>query len=210
MGADDHWAICETVYRYAYGIDTKDWDLYRSIFTDDVWIDFTSYRPGRPASTMAADTWVGAVRSQMVRLAATHHAMTNPLVTVDGDRATCQMYIDADHALEVGNDEAWFSLGVHYTDTPVHTAPPMDGGSTASPSPCAGVGATNRSCLADLTGRRRARRSMCRSGATNDGAMEADLGKCAGSPASVALDLHMAPARRQSGAIARWNVPRSK
>ena len=122
MSPDDHREICETVYRYAYGIDTKDWDLYRSIFTDDVWIDFTSYRPGRPASTMAADTWVGAVRSQMVRLAATHHAMTNPLVTVDGDRATCQMYIDADHALEVGNDEAWFSLGGHCTDTLVRTA----------------------------------------------------------------------------------------
>ena len=84
MPADDHQRICETVYRYAYGIDTRDWELYRSIFTDEVAIDFTSYRPGRPAATMAADVWVGAVRGQMTGLAATHHAMTNPVLSIDG------------------------------------------------------------------------------------------------------------------------------
>lgn len=121
MTATDHQQICETVYRYAYGIDTRDWDLYRSIFTDDVYIDFTSYRPGR-AATMPADTWVSAVRAQMMRLAATQHAMSNPIVTIDGDRATCLMYIRADHALEFGNDDAWFSLGGHYRDTLIRTA----------------------------------------------------------------------------------------
>ena len=121
MSTTDHQAICETVYRYAYGIDTKDWDLYRSIFTDEVVIDFTSYRPGQ-AGPMPADTWVAAVRAQMIKLAATQHAMSNPIVTVDGDRATCLMYIRADHALEAGNDDAWFSLGGHYRDTLVRTA----------------------------------------------------------------------------------------
>ena len=109
MPADDHQRICETIYQYAYGIDDRDWDLYRSIFADEVAIDFTSYRPGRPAATMSADVWVGAVRSQMTGLAATHHAMTNPVLSIDGDRATCLMYIQADHALDHGNDDAWFS-----------------------------------------------------------------------------------------------------
>lgn len=122
MPADDHQRICETIYQYAYGIDDRDWDLYRSIFADKVAIDFTSYRPGRPAATMAADVWVGAVRTQMTGLAATHHAMTNPVLSIDGDRATCLMYIQADHALDHGNDDAWFSLGGHYRDTLVRTA----------------------------------------------------------------------------------------
>ena len=30
------------LYRYARAVDTKDWDLYRSVFTDDAHIDYSS------------------------------------------------------------------------------------------------------------------------------------------------------------------------
>ncbi len=36
-------AVAETVYRYAVGIDTRDFTLYRSIFADQVTIDISSY-----------------------------------------------------------------------------------------------------------------------------------------------------------------------
>ena len=39
----DKLAIAETIYLYALGIDTKDFVLYRSIFADQVEIDFSSY-----------------------------------------------------------------------------------------------------------------------------------------------------------------------
>ena len=42
---------------YALGIDTRDWTLYRSIFTDEITMDFSSYS-GAPAATMTADAWV--------------------------------------------------------------------------------------------------------------------------------------------------------
>jgi hypothetical protein len=38
MSADET-AITALLYRYARGVDTKDWDLYRSVFTDDAVIE---------------------------------------------------------------------------------------------------------------------------------------------------------------------------
>ena len=35
-------AITALLYRYARAVDTKDWELYRSVFTDDAVIDYSS------------------------------------------------------------------------------------------------------------------------------------------------------------------------
>ena len=41
MNTADKLAVAETIYRYATGIDTRDFALYRSIFASDVAIDFS-------------------------------------------------------------------------------------------------------------------------------------------------------------------------
>lgn len=38
----DHDEITQLLARYARAVDTKDWDLYRSVFTTDARIDYTS------------------------------------------------------------------------------------------------------------------------------------------------------------------------
>jgi 3-phenylpropionate/cinnamic acid dioxygenase small subunit len=38
----DHLEISALLYRYARAVDTKDWELYRSVFTDDAVIDYSS------------------------------------------------------------------------------------------------------------------------------------------------------------------------
>ncbi len=40
--SDDLLEISELLYRYARAVDAKDWDLYRSVFTDDAVIDYSS------------------------------------------------------------------------------------------------------------------------------------------------------------------------
>lgn len=119
-GWDDFSAICELKYRYAAGIDTRDWGLYRSIFTDRVTIDFSSYN-GRAPSTMAADEWVRGVQPLFSGLAATQHSMTNPRVEVTGDRARLVMYMQAEHVLDHDDPTAWYTLGGFYTDAAVRT-----------------------------------------------------------------------------------------
>ena len=117
---NDHQAICEVRYRYALGLDTRDWELYRSIFVDDVEIDFSSFS-GESGGTMRADDWVATCRVFFTGLDASQHVMTNPMVTADGDRAHCRMYMTADHyfANDQGGDR--FVIGGYYDDRLVRT-----------------------------------------------------------------------------------------
>ena len=39
---DDQLAITALLNRYARAVDTKDWELYRSVFTEDALIDYSS------------------------------------------------------------------------------------------------------------------------------------------------------------------------
>lgn len=119
-GADDKSAVAETIYRYAEGIDTRDFALYRSIFADEVAIDFSSYS-GAPASTMTGDAWVAGVRPLFEGLAATQHSMTNPLPVVSGDTATCRMYMQAHHVFDADDPASWFTIGGYYDDTLVRS-----------------------------------------------------------------------------------------
>ncbi|WP_231992187.1 nuclear transport factor 2 family protein [Mycobacterium sp. ACS4331] len=42
MSVEDQLAIAALLHRYARAVDTKDWELYRSVFTEDARIDYSS------------------------------------------------------------------------------------------------------------------------------------------------------------------------
>ncbi len=117
--------IAETVYRFAYGIDRRDWDDYRSIFVTPparITFDYSSYH-GRPASDLDVDTWIAAIAPLFSGLDATQHTMSNPLVEIDGDEARCRVYMQAAHFLwsgdleEVtGSADPEFTIGGYYDD----------------------------------------------------------------------------------------------
>ena len=112
---DDHQAICEVRYGYALGLDTRDWELYRRIFTEEIDIDFSSF-DGQPGSRMKADDWVARCQDFLTGLDASQHVMTNPMVVIEGDRARSRMYMTADHYFgnEHGGDR--FVIGGYYDD----------------------------------------------------------------------------------------------
>ena len=92
--------IIEVSYRYASGIDLRDWDLYRTCFTDPCTFDFSSFS-GRPPSSMPAQVWVDNVRSLNGNFDATQHVMTNHSISFSGsDKAVCVTELRAQH---------WFS-----------------------------------------------------------------------------------------------------
>ncbi len=121
MSVGEKWEVAETVYRYALGIDTRDWPLYRAIFTDEIAVDFSSYN-GQPGARMSADVWVHRLQRQFTGLAATQHTMTNPMVDfVDADHARCRMYMQAHHVLDPNDDDpsdeaSWYTIGGYYDD----------------------------------------------------------------------------------------------
>ena len=121
MSFEDWQEITRRRYEYAMGIDTRDFALLRSIFMDDIYMDFSSYS-GQPGAQMKADDWVAGCRVLFTGLDATQHVMTNPIVDIDGDRATQRMYMKAEHFYtnDQGNND--FALGGYYDDKLVRTA----------------------------------------------------------------------------------------
>lgn len=119
----DRAEIVETVYKYATGIDTRDFALHRSIYTDEIEMDFSSYA-GTEAGyvKMKADDWANGLRGLFPGLDATQHSMSNPRVEVDGDKATCIVYMQAEHFLANSEGDNSHAIGGYYTDDLVRTS----------------------------------------------------------------------------------------
>ncbi|KQU07172.1 hypothetical protein ASG56_06435 [Rhodococcus sp. Leaf7] len=116
MSVDDHQEITKLMARFARGIDLRDWDMYRSVFTDDIEIDYTSYRAGN-GGPFKADDWVQRGRMLFPGLAASQHFLSNLDITVDGDSGTVISYVRAEHVLPNTAGDAMFTIGGYYTDS---------------------------------------------------------------------------------------------
>jgi hypothetical protein len=88
--------ITQLLFRYARAIDTRDLDLLDAIFTPDAHVHYNV--PGGVALPYREmKRWLGEV---LPRHQVTQHAMSNPLVELDGDRATATTYLTAAHVQE--------------------------------------------------------------------------------------------------------------
>jgi ketosteroid isomerase-like protein len=105
----DHADILELTHRYCWALDDRDWDALRRVFTDDADADLG-------VQCADVDAIVDQCRSFLSTLDASHHMVTNHLIDVDGDVATCRCYFQAQHVV-VGLDggESWM-LGGRYID----------------------------------------------------------------------------------------------
>ena len=71
---------------------------------------------------MPADQWVEHLTGLFPGLDATQHSMSNPRISVDGDTATCIVYMQAEHFLRVDEGDNFYTLGGYYTDHLIRTA----------------------------------------------------------------------------------------
>jgi hypothetical protein len=108
-------AIQEVELRFAESLDTKNWDLANSLFTDDVKADFSAY--GIPAKTMKKEELIGLFKySFRNEKMVTEHLYTNFIIEVSGKTATCRFNFVGNHfvkGLEGGED---FYLYAQYND----------------------------------------------------------------------------------------------
>jgi 3-phenylpropionate/cinnamic acid dioxygenase small subunit len=86
----DREQISDVLIRYATGIDTKDWELFRTCFTDDVHADYGDI--GLWHGVDEITEWMAATHRDMP---STRHMISNIAVTVDGSRATATSYVHA-------------------------------------------------------------------------------------------------------------------
>ena len=105
----DRLAISDFLTTYAHAVDTKDWELYRSLFTDDAEIDYTA--AGGIQGTV--DEVVAWMTTTMEMFSATQHLVSNEMVSIDGDRATARaMFFNPMQF--AGDDAPYFDCGGWY------------------------------------------------------------------------------------------------
>ncbi len=93
----DRTEIGDVQLRYATGTDTRNWELFRTCFTDELEVDFSSGF-GLPGVRLRADDWVRRTAPRMNALQATQHVITNHVITFEDDNhATCVAYVQARH-----------------------------------------------------------------------------------------------------------------
>jgi len=98
----DKFAVVETLYRFAAGIDLRDNELLASAFAEDAVSDFG------PAAAKAGfeypvlegrDTIVSALSGSLGQIDTTH-SVSNPRVSIEGDSAHMDALVEAQHVLQ--------------------------------------------------------------------------------------------------------------
>jgi 3-phenylpropionate/cinnamic acid dioxygenase small subunit len=112
--------LLQLMARFATGIDTCDWVLYRSVFTEEIDLDYSSWRP-ESRGRWRADDWVARAARVFPGLTATRHALSNVTVFVDDKSARVRANVCADHVLIDGDGTHVFTLNGFYDDRCVPT-----------------------------------------------------------------------------------------
>ena len=113
----DRAEISDLLDDYAYGIDTRDFDLVASLFTDDAVLDYTSSGGPRAAREEVMD-WL---RASLPAVALTQHLLTNRRIRIDGDTATSRTELFNPLLFEGGEGTQLLLLGGDYSDRLVRT-----------------------------------------------------------------------------------------
>jgi 3-phenylpropionate/cinnamic acid dioxygenase small subunit len=98
-------AVTDVIVSYAHAVDTRDWQLFRALFTDDARIDYTaSYGiAGTPDEITA---WIAKLMTYEA-VPDTMHAITNVRVVAEGDNASATAYYVNPDVMAVGADEPY-------------------------------------------------------------------------------------------------------
>lgn len=112
----DRAAISDVLHSYARGLDTRDWALYRSVFTDEIEMHYGEFE-----GTISADEWVERWRPVFEGYDATQHISSNHTFDIRGDEATCVSYMRARHVVHTDDGDQQQTVGGYYTNELVRT-----------------------------------------------------------------------------------------
>jgi ketosteroid isomerase-like protein len=114
----DRIEIEQLLVRYCYAIDQRDWESYRSVYTEDAVIDDVSAGPGN-----SVDQMIEFLKGALEKVVLIQHAISTSLVEIDGDRASARTICHCPLVLDRGDGgTAMFFQGLWYVDELVRTA----------------------------------------------------------------------------------------
>ncbi|MCY3633618.1 MAG: nuclear transport factor 2 family protein [bacterium] len=111
----DEQAVINLASRYCWALDTQEFEELRNIFTPDAFAILGG------TQCYGIDAIIQRISSALTRLDVSHHLVGSHVVTVDGDRATHQCYLQAQHVLQgTEGGDLWMVAGT-YDDKMVRT-----------------------------------------------------------------------------------------
>ncbi|KUI01753.1 nuclear transport factor 2 family protein [Mycobacterium sp. IS-3022] len=108
---DDKAQIAEVLIRYATGIDSKDWALFRTCWTDEVDIDY-----GDLGTFTDADAFTALMEQIHGGMGQTYHRISNIVIDVTADRAAARSYVHAVLMAVPDDSSSWIDALGHYDD----------------------------------------------------------------------------------------------
>lgn len=118
----DESELRDLIHRYAFALDHRDWDLWRSIFVDEVVIDMSDFQPDPPPRPLPIDRHVRAVARMFAHFDATQHFIGTHRYDIAGDEAVITAHMRAEHWLTSGQGSDRYTMYGTYTDRCRRTA----------------------------------------------------------------------------------------
>ena len=113
----DRMEIEQLLIRYCHAIDERDWDAYRSVYTDDAIIDDIGAGPGNTVGQM-----VEFLQNALKKVVLIQHAISTSRVDIDGDTANAKTVCHCPVVLDRGDGQTeMYFQGLWYEDELVRT-----------------------------------------------------------------------------------------
>ncbi|MEX5712183.1 nuclear transport factor 2 family protein [Parafrankia sp. FMc6] len=107
--------VTEVLVRYATGIDQRDWDLFRTCFTQDCQADYGGIGAWHSADTITE--WMAQVHAGCGH---TMHRITNVVMSSNGDGLTARSYVDS--IVKAADNQSGTQVAGYYDDELVNTS----------------------------------------------------------------------------------------
>jgi SnoaL-like protein len=111
----DHFAVIETLDRYAVALDTRDWSLLDRVFTPDATGDFAAYR------CASRDDIRKMIQNMLGGCGPTQHMLGVYRIEISGDEATSTCAIRAHHVGRGAEAQLEYECFGEYRDRLVRT-----------------------------------------------------------------------------------------
>ena len=116
----DRMEIIDTINRYATSVDTRDWDLFLTCYTDEMNADMVSIGFSEPMD-MPAREFLEIIKGAVDPFESTQHIISNHVIDIDGDNATCVCYLQAQHFRQDDTGAHALLIGGYYANSLIRT-----------------------------------------------------------------------------------------
>jgi hypothetical protein len=118
----DRAEITDVIGAYCYGMDSRDWELYRSCWVDEIALDFTELELyEEPMPTIATDDWVRALAAFFKNMPRSQHVKYPSRWELDGDEATVLSIMQGKHWMPTDTGGPVQTVVGYYRDEFVRT-----------------------------------------------------------------------------------------